>query len=193
MPSAAAQAFMDAHWPDPAHRPFTDEDRARLSARLPAPMLDLLEANGWCSYDGQVIWLCDPDEWMPIGRAWLPDRSRVTEVVVRSAFGDMIVWDGEKFWLVLANELTRITQTSDPDFLFGRNFLDPEFHFGDELARETAEARAELGDLEWTQMFNFAPALALGGTRSDAQLAREDARVALDILHQLGPIQSIEI
>jgi hypothetical protein len=41
-------------------------------------------------------------------------------------------------------------------------------------------------------MYNYAPALALGGSKEESEIAKEDARVALSILHQLAPIVSIE-
>ena len=193
MPSKAAATFRKKHKPDPAYRTFTAADRKRLAGRLSEAMLALLEADGWCSYDGQVIWLCDPDDWAEAGKAWLPRGKKTTDVIARSAFGELVAWDGKQFWLILPHDLTRVSQTADPEWLFGVEFQNPDFHFNAELAKETKAARKACGDLSWDEMFNFAPALALGGTRADAQLAREDARVALDILHQLGPIQSIEI
>jgi len=193
MSSKAAIKFRKKHKADPAYRPFTDEDRMRLAGRLSEAMLALLDADGWCSYDGQVIWLCDPDDWVEVGKEWLPRGRKATDVIVRSAFGDLIGWDGEQFWLVLPHDLARISQTADPEWLFGVEFENPDFHFNADLAKETKAARKTCGDLEWTQMFNFAPALALGGDRNLSQIAKEDARVALDILHQLGAIQSIEI
>jgi len=187
----ADKAFRAAHKPDPAYRAFSDKDRKRLGKRLPEIMLSLLDRDGWCSYDDQLFWLCDPDDWEKAARAWLPEESTACDVLVRSSFGDLLVWDGERFWLVLPHLSQRIGQTSDPNWLFGSALGKAGVHFHGDLADETAAARKACGPLEWDQIYNYAPALALGGSAADAEIAREKGVVALSILSQLAPIEAI--
>lgn len=193
MQSKAAKSFRARHVPDKAYRPFSDEDRSRLAGRLPAPMVDLLEKDGWCSYDQQAIWLCDPDEWRETARTWLPKGSKAFDVLLRSGFGDLLAWNGKTFWLILPHELTRISQTDDPDWLFSATLKADDFHFNDPVQDAMKQARETCGPLTWKQMYNYAPALALGGDLEESELAVEDARVALDILSQLGEIQTVDI
>jgi hypothetical protein len=191
--SKADKAFRAAHKPDPAYRPFSAADRKRLGKRLPEIMLALLDRDGWCSYDDQLFWLCDPDDWEKAARAWLPEPSAACDVLVRSSFGDLLAWDGERFWLVLPHLSQRIGQTSDPNWLFASTLGRDGVHFHGDLVTETAAARKKCGPLGWDQMYNYAPALALGGSVKRSEIARESAPVALSILSQLAPVQTIDV
>ncbi|MFA6115166.1 MAG: T6SS immunity protein Tdi1 domain-containing protein [Sphingomonas sp.] len=192
MLSKAARNFLSAYKPDEAYRPFTAKDRKRLGRRIPKVMREILERDGWASYNDQTIWSCDPDDWEEAARPWLPDDAKACDVLLRSSFGDLIAWDGDRFWLVMPHDQARIGQTSDPDWLFSSTLRQDDFHFNDELPGETTAAREKCGPLKWNEMYNFAPALALGGKRSDAEIAKEDARVALSLLSQMAPIQSVD-
>jgi len=190
--SQADKAFRRAHKAAPAYRPFTAADRKRLGGRLPEVMLNQLDRDGWCSYDNQLFWLCDPDDWEEAARAWLPDDSRACDVLVRSSFGDLLVSDGERFWLVLPHLSQRIGQTSDPNWLFASTLGRDGVHFHGDLATETAAAHKAVGPLEWDEMYNYAPALALGGSVRESEIARENAFVALSLLSQLASIDTID-
>lgn len=159
---------------------------------MPEVVCTILEQEGWSSYDKQVFWLCDPDDWQEVCAPWLPEGSSACDVLVRSSFGEMVAWDGQTFWLILPHSSARVRQTADPDWLFGATFQQDAFHFNDELRRQTAAAEKKCGPLEWDQMYNYAPALALGGSKKKSEIAKEDARVALSILHQVSAIASID-
>jgi hypothetical protein len=192
LPSNAAKKFLARHKADASYRPFTAADRKRLGNRLPEVVRAILEKDGWSSYDKQVLWLCDPDDWQEACAPWLPEGAKSCDMLVRSSFGDMVAWDGETFWLILPHSSARIRQTADPDWLFNATFQQEAFHFNDEIRAETAAAAKKCGKLEWDQMYNYAPALALGGSKEESEIAKEDARVALSILHQIAPIASVD-
>jgi hypothetical protein len=185
MPASPAKKFLARHKALPAYQAFDEADRRRLSKRLPEPMLAILGETGWCAFDDQVIWLTDPEAWEPIGRPWLPDASTACDVLLRSSFGDMVIWGGEFFWLVLPQSMARIRQTESPDWLFGSTLQ--------QASKRTSAARAEVGELEPNQIYTYAPALPLGGSEADSTVAREDAAVALTILSQLGSIRSMDM
>jgi hypothetical protein len=189
--SKPAREFVSGHKLDEAYRPFTAADRKRLGKRIPKPMREILERDGWASYDGQALWLCDPADWEDAAKPWLPEDAIACDVLVRSAFGDLLVWDGDRYWLVMPHDSARIGDTSDAEWLFEATLQDKGFHFNDpETLEETTAARNQCGPLEWDEMYNYAPALAIGGDRKESEIAREDARVALTILSQLAPIAS---
>ncbi|MEA3018006.1 MAG: hypothetical protein QOI38_2728 [Sphingomonadales bacterium] len=191
MPSTDAKAFRARHKADASYRPFTDADRERLGDRLPTVMREILEQDGWSSYDDQAMWLCDPDDWKKACRPWLPDESRACDVLARSSFGDLLAWGGDKFWLVMPHSSTRIAQTADPRWLFGETLQRDDFYFNDEIPADTAAARKACGPLGWQQMYDYDPPLANGGSREKSRIGRRDARKALRALAKLAPVQSV--
>ena len=59
----AATLFKGKYEADVPYRTFTKEDYTRLAGRIPEIMIGLAKKHGWCSFSGQQLWLCDPDDW----------------------------------------------------------------------------------------------------------------------------------
>lgn len=185
-----AQAFWDCFGAGTTYRPFTAEDEARLGKRLPEVMKTILAKEGWCSYRDQVLWLCDPDDWQAAARARLPEGA-VADVLVRSAFGDLFVWDGGNFRFINVHESIAMLMVPDADWFFSRSLTDPEFAPSTHLPERVAAARAQAGPLQWDEMYLYVPALALGGSQETSKIERGKAPEALAMLAALAPLKRV--
>lgn len=197
-PKDALKAFSKKFGSGDQYRPYTAKDEKRLRDRIPEVMQMLLKRDGWCSYRDQLLWLCDPDDWMAAGRAWVPEATAPPEVLARSAFGDLFVLDNtpkkvkgyhysRTFWTVLACYSDVLTGTDDPNWFFGRTLTSEDMVVADRSI--VRAARASAGALSWDEMYTFVPALALGGSVESSKVERVKAREQLVILSQLAPIR----
>src|ERR1041384_2267071 len=99
----ASEAFLRAFGVGAQYRKYEPADDARLAPRIPNAMREVLKKDGWGSYKEQVLWLCDPDDWKAAVPIWFPTTPR-SEVLGRTAFGDLFVWDGQLFWFAMVHE-----------------------------------------------------------------------------------------
>jgi hypothetical protein len=125
--------------------------------------------------------------------AWLPAGSKRSDVLFRTGFGDLLVWDGTFIWLVLVHLPARMTVGTAIDRLVGYVLQRPTFYANDDLPAMMDRARKEAGPLEPDEMYNYVPALALGGTEETARVVKVKAKEALDILAQVSPVQDYGI
>jgi hypothetical protein len=193
MPITQGQAlkqFKKQYRADPPYKKFTEEDRARLGARVPDIFIELASKHGWCSFNRQLLWLCDPDDWKGVAKPWLPSGSG--NLLARTAFGDMVVSAGKKIWLILPHSATRIRLSDDPNWVVGVTLGDAGYEELAELPELVEAARAKVGELDRQQMYNYAPALALGGSGETSEVAKDDMKVALNIIRQLAPVTALD-
>ena len=97
-----------------------------------------------------------------------------------------------KFWLVLPQSATRVRLSDDPNWVFGVTLTRPGYDDLDDLADQTRTARERVGELDRREIYNFAPAIALGGSKRTSQIAKEDMKVALSILSQIAPVTALD-
>ena len=185
---APAHVFMEYFGAGTPYRPFSEADETRLGERLPNVMKTILKKDGWCSYRDQVLWLCDPDDWVPAARAWMPECVDA-DVLVRSGFGDLFVWDGGNFWFVNVHTATAMMMVPDADWFFSQSLTDKEFAPSTHLPERLAKAREQAGPLEWDEMYAYTPALAIGGSQETSKIERVKAREAQAMLAKLAPLK----
>jgi hypothetical protein len=183
VPTPAAQ-FWNVFGKGTRYREYSADDASRLAGRLPEVMLNILTSEGWCTYDGEVLWLCDPDDWETAARCWQPEDKPV-EVFLRSGFGDLVLWDGSDAWFINVHESYGMLIGDDPDWIFAKTLTDAEFAFRTYLPELVARAHEQADPLAWDEIYTFVPALALGGNEKSAKIVKAKALEALDILRQL--------
>jgi hypothetical protein len=189
--SQAVEAFRKAFPPDESYRSFKAIDAKRLGERLPPALRLLAEGDGWASYADQSLWLCDPDEWNGVASPWMEEGAETADVVMRSGFGDLVVWDGAVFWLVMPHESARMRYALRDDFLLRYSLPKPETYFQLELPERMARGRKEAGPLKHDTIYTFVPALALGGDEKKSKVETAKAREGLSILAQLAPVETM--
>jgi hypothetical protein len=185
---AALKTFRDTFGAGTRYREFTKSDETRLKKRVPGMLLKLLHEDGWRSYREQVLWTCDPDEWVPAADAWFP-KSSGARIMARSAFGDLFAWDGRKFAIVLVHESLVMSGGDDDVWFFGRTLTSQTFLMQTVLPARIRAAHGTAGPLEWDEMYSYVPAIALGGDYKKSRVERVKAQEQLSILSQLVPIR----
>lgn len=186
---SAAATFRATFGPGVTYRQFTSDDERRLADRLPPAMLDLLRADGWCSYREQVLWLADPDEWAPALRAWLGADAQ-GECVLRSAFGDLFYWHGQSFWYLNPHEANAMMMLApDTDWFFSRSITASGFAPSTHLPARVAAARAAVGPLADHEIYVYEPALALGGSQETSRIEKGSAVESHAMLAQLTTLR----
>ena len=197
MPSSAAKTairdFHKGHGDARVYRPWGDADAKRLGARLHPELRALAEEDGWASYDRDALWHCDPDDWDGVADRWMAEETKQKDVLFRSGFGDLLVWDGTYVWLVRPHLSARMRLARRIDFLIGFAFQDPDFFLNRDLPAMMARAREKGGRLAPDEIYTFVPALALGGSEERSRIVKAKAKEALDILAQLSPVQEYGI
>ncbi len=182
-PSAAALKAFDRHFPrDPGPR----APGGAAAAGAPPAIAALLLRDGLGSYAGQVLWTCDPAQWAAAAQRWLPGRARA-DTYLRTAFGDLFIWDGEMFWFAMVHEGLVAGSVDDDAWFLSRTLAPqglPMLHQG--LPARVARARAAVGELAADEMYAFVPALALGGSEQDSRIERVHALEHLAMLASLG-------
>ncbi|MEA3061812.1 MAG: GAD-like domain [Sphingomonadales bacterium] len=170
----------------PPYQPFSEHDGSAVGDRIPIPMRAILKETGWCAFDEQAFWLADPVTWERAGKGWLPAHASRCDVLLRSAFGEMIIWGGDFFWLVLPRSRVRIRQTASADWLFGSTLQQPEFTFNSDVPNELKTAKAS-GILDAHEIY-----LARNDDGDSKAWARVDGVDALEQLAERGPISAVE-
>lgn len=156
--AATLKSFDAAFGPAVPYRAFTQKDNARLQARLPPTLMALLQRDGWCSYKEQVLWSCDPDDWQAAAKAWLSDKARA-ELVMRTSFGDLMVWDGEIFWYAMVHDAIVASTVDDDAWFLSQTLTAKDFALQAHLPVRTRQAKKVAGELVPDEMYAYVPAL----------------------------------
>ena len=184
----AADAFLKAYGDGVQYRKYTEADAKRLASRIPEPMREILERQGFCSYKDQAFWFCDPADWEAAGKAWFSDAEH-PEVLARTAFGDLFVWDHEMFWIALVHTSEEIPLIGDAGWFFSQTLTSRDFPFVSELPGRVRDAEKSAGTIEWDEIYGYVPALALGGNKKRSRVEVAKALEALVMLSELAPIR----
>jgi hypothetical protein len=168
-----------AEWSASAHQ--------RLNDRLPAPLLALLASDGFSSYKGQSLWLCDPDEMPSEKSAWLEAFPKA-EIFMRTAFGDMFFWDGKNIWTCMVHLASILFAANDMSWFLGHTLHFKPFLRTIGVPGFTNRGKKACGPLKPDEVYIWNPALALGGSSESSAIDKGNMHVALDILSQIQPI-----
>lgn len=184
------QNFHDCHGPGEKYRDLDEEAAKRLAVRLPAAVLELLRADGLCSYGGRLFFTVDDRDFEAARLAWLPDFPQVT-VFARNAFGDLFLWDGNTMQVLLPH-IGRVGPAARNIERFFEETLTSSSFIEDQLMRsEVAEATRQAGRLEWDEMYGYEPALALGGSGQVDTIRRFKMNEHHILLSQVQPLRPL--
>jgi hypothetical protein len=184
------ETFHDCHGPGEKYRDLDEEAAKRLAARLPAEVLALFRADGFCKYGGQLFFTVD-DKDVEIARlAWLPSFPQVS-VFGRSAFGNLYLWDGNTVQILLPHVGLVGFLTHDITRLFEEVLTEPSYIKDCLMRGAVASATKHVGPLAWDEMYGYEPAPALGGSgRADTirRFKLNEHHILLSQLQELRPL-----
>jgi hypothetical protein len=156
-------------------------------ARHPA-IAELVRLHGFTSFSNQLLWLCNPEDFADVAGPWLEPDAHQADVFFRTAFGELYAWDGVFFWQIMPHQSARMRLTEHGEWLIGNSLVDREMSIRTDLPKLAKRARETNPPLKANEIYNFVPALALGGSESKSKIERAKLREALDILLQLAPV-----
>lgn len=193
------QNFLDGFGPQIQRREVPLSSIERYRGRLPDQLLEYWKEFGWSGYAMGLFWVVDPQEYEGVLVEWLSgsqfEGKDDFHVIALNAFGDLSIW-GEKFgyaftiaspvsYVVPRQSFTVLPDDMDREVQYffltqNRDYEDTYDLF--------EEAHAELGELEYGQMYGFVPALALGGAVVVENLQKVSAVEHLTFLAQLDEL-----
>jgi hypothetical protein len=190
------EEFRKAYGRGELYRAFQAADRARLAAIVPGYLLDLWESDGLAGYRGGLLWMHDPHELEAVIAAWKLPKPVVP--VARTAFGRLfVISDAVAQNGSTVQQMVRIdphTATYATVGAFAEKFLTKNLAKEDYLQNalmepETKRAAADVGPLDWNEMYAYEPALALGGSGKRETIRKVNLFNHHHLLAQLGPIK----
>jgi hypothetical protein len=185
-----------------SYRPATPESMARYRGRLPNYLLQRWQEEGWRGYANGLFWTVNPQDFEHILPRWLESTSLRNldkfHVFGRTGFGELYAWAEHYGCNVIIScpigVITAIAQnfakpSPRPDLgmsvFFGRAEKE-EFDLEDDNDERLFERAAKkLGPLGEKEIYGFEPALALGGPRQLAHLAKLDMAIHLNLLSEM--------
>lgn len=180
----AIETFLSVYEPDKI-APADHLPEAVL--RHPA-IAELVRMHGFVSYSNQLLWMCNPDEFADVAKPWLESDANEADVFFRTAFGELYAWDGVFFWQIMPHQSARVRLTEHAEWLIGKSLVDEEMSVRSDLPKLLQKAQKSNPPLGADEMYNFVPALALGGSESRSDIEKTKLKEALDILLQLAPV-----
>jgi len=187
-------AFHRALGPGDKYRDLDDEAIERLSARLPAELMELLRSDGLCRYGGQLFFTVDDKDFEPARLAWVPNVPDAT-IFGRTALGTLYLWVPEEEAggvHVLMPHIGRVSLLGTDITWFFDGTLTDKVYIDDGLLRGwTAKAEQHAGRLEWDEMYGYEPALALGGRGRVEAIRRFKMNEHQLLLSQLQELQEL--
>jgi hypothetical protein len=181
----AIQRFLKNYSPDSINPVVAVPEKIE---RHPA-IAELVRMHGFTSYSNQLLWLCNPDEFTGVAAPWLEQPADTADIYFRTAFGEMYVWDGVFFWQIMPHQSARMRLTEHSHWLVGESLTDNEMSIRTDLPTLVKRAQSQNQPLDSDEMYNFVPALALGGSETKSKIEKVKLREAVDILVQLAPVQ----
>ena|SRR5437899_3322526 len=178
-------SFREKHGPGRIVAPPVP-DRAMLEryrGRLPESLLEEWELGGLGGYMDGFLWLTDPSRLAHATQEWGLGASAVA--FARTAFGDLLFWDGEAVRCLFVHEGMVQHLPGDLPWLFEHSFCDESF-LEDVLDLALFRLALErLGPPASDEMYTFVPALVLGGEERVENLKKVKMREQLLLLSQL--------
>ncbi len=181
--------FLAVYRPEPAAA-IEPAQLAYYQTLLPAAVLALWQAQGFCQFNGGLLRLVNPELYRPALTQWLGGERPHYVPLALSAFGDLFYYrqltETEADVCLLDPHYRRVATCawSLTDF-FDEYLLDAGVR--KDVLRESlvTEAHEALGALAPNELFCFTPALALGGAEKLPYLTKGDAPTHLHLLFGL--------
>jgi hypothetical protein len=168
--------------PDPQRVNFDPAKHDAVANKVPAAVAAEWREFGFGSYGNGILWTTVPDEPFLDSEDW-PGLDGTGIEVLRSAFADVCLWQGERFlWLnVLSGKVH--TYSANPEIVF-LSLIEPDFRKSVLLERLLGIARTRLGGLGPTECYGFSPLPALGGAVAEQYLIKAAMREYVAIAAQ---------
>ena len=176
--------FRKKHGPPEDCRAVPSERLSAYESRLPSALLELWKTDGWCSYAKGLIWMTDPEELKDILELWL-DKAENRSIFGRTAFGDLFVWDGRETQYLDVQHGTLTSFGGMVTVFFEVSLCSDRFLDATLWRKLYRKALPRLGRPAFDECYALEPALALGGSIEEKNLAKVKLREHVAILAEV--------
>ena len=183
MTTSQFPTFQAAFPPSTERVPYDPSRHDTLAARVPSPLAEEWRSFGFGAYGSGLLWIPVPDEPFLDPDDW-PALDGTGIEVLRTAFADVCVWQGEQF--LWQNVLSGNVTSFDPyvNIVFDA-MTEKTFRKSILMERLFRIARKRLGDLGSEECYGFAPLPALGGAMAEEHLIKTKMRPYLAMAAQV--------
>ncbi len=208
------EVFID-EFGDATHRIDVPADAIqKWRGKLPDQLLTYWQAEGWCGYANGLFWIVNPDDYEDLVDEWLEntplEQIDSFHVIGRTAFGDLYVC-GERTGVSMTISCAINAVFALPKDLKPKSKEDQDWSVRSFVGLSASEcdlkdesgiplferAVAQVGPLEFDEVYGFEPAIVLGGKMRLENLAKLKLDVHLTILRKLAsptlPFSNIDI
>lgn len=184
MPSTLFPLFHAEFPPADARVPFDPLRHQTIATKVPAAVAAEWRSFGFGAYGAGLLWTPAPDEPFLDPDDW-PVLDGTGVEVLRTAFADVILWQGERFLQVSVLSGKSFSYDTSPEVLFDSAMIAKQFRKSILLERLFHRARKRLGDLSSDECFGFAPLPALGGAIAEEYIIKTKMREYLVMAAQV--------
>ncbi|WP_146646772.1 T6SS immunity protein Tdi1 domain-containing protein [Labilithrix luteola] len=167
---------MHESYPPSAERTaYQPKRHARFAAKVPPEIAAEWNSFGFGAYGGGLVWFTPPDKPVLQRRDWdFLDGTGIE--ILRTAFGNVCVWQGGKFLWLNVHTGKVGTFPPIPRIMFGFTLCVGDFRKNVLMEPLFRKAKKKLGELGADEVYGFAPLPALGGAIAEEYLIKTDAR-----------------
>jgi hypothetical protein len=178
------ELFLKMHGPGVKCRQVSEETARRYQTELPSALIQHWLEAGWCGYADGLLWIVNPEDLREPMLEWLGPGKANAKAIARTAFGDIILWDGNAVCYLDVNVNHVFNVTQDIEIFFIVSLRDKQYLDSPIGRKQFRRARQRLGPLEPDEVYGYFPAIALGGPGTVESLQRVKLREYLSILAQ---------
>lgn len=164
-----------AEFPPAEERVPFDARHGGTLAKVPAALAEEWRDFGFGAYGQGLLWTPVPDEPFLNPDDW-PDLDGTGVEVLRTAFADVVLWQGERFLQVNIHSGKSFSYNISAEILFESVMIEKHFRKSVLLERLFHRARKRFGDLSSDECFGFAPLPALGGAIAEEYIIKTKMR-----------------
>ena len=164
--------------------PYDTSRHDALAAKVPAALAAEWRSFGFGAYGAGLLWTPVPDEPFLDPDDW-PDVDGTGVEVLRTAFADVLLWQGERFLLVSVHSGKSFSYDTSAEVLFDSVMIEKHFRKSVLLESLFRRGRKRLGGLNSDECFGFAPLPALGGAIAEEYIIKTRMREYLQMAAQV--------
>lgn len=146
-----------------------------LATKVPPALAAEWRSFGFGAYGAGLLWTPVPDEPFLDPDDW-PDVDGKGVEVLRTAFADVLLWQGERFLQLSVHSGKSFSYDTTAEVLFDSAMIEKHFRKSVLLEPLFHRARKRLGDLSSEECFGFAPLPALGGAIAEEYIIKTKMR-----------------
>ncbi len=157
---------------------------AKYEGLLPEEMLVVWREYGFGTILDGYLKIIIPQDYVEILNDSYYAADRAIPMMM-TAFGDLIVWEANKYVMMVKYKEQDIDCLSSTMKWFWNDLLDKDYTDDFFELSRYEKAVAKWGELGYDECFGYTPLLGLGGSRKVANLQKGNAKVHIQLITQM--------